>query len=130
MADLFDDQLDSSADVLAAALGDRFDALHRTSGRPIMIGDHDVMGFPPDLAPAEYQTRRGRAYAHFLGDALSTGYIVGYGKCMYFDRPGEPMARGLVEPDNRPRLDYVSVVSEANRQLLLRAYEAAEGAAP
>ena len=26
MADLFDDQLDSSADVLAAALGDRFDA--------------------------------------------------------------------------------------------------------
>ena len=49
---------------------------------------------------------------------------------MYFDRPGEPMARGLVEPDNRPRLDYVSVVSEANRQLLLRAYEAAEGAAP
>ena len=105
-------------------LRDTFDALHKTTGRPIMIGDHDVMGLKRGLEPAQYLVARGRAVPNYLEQALATGYIVGYGKCMYFDRPGESLPRGLVDANNAPRMEYLRIVSEANKRLLRKAYEA------
>jgi hypothetical protein len=102
-----------------------YNHLHVITGRPIMIGDHDVEGFSPEMGLVAYYKARASAVAKYKSDAFTTGYIVGYGKCQYFDRPGENLPRGLVDSANVIRTEYAWPIRESNEAELRKAYEAA-----
>lgn len=102
-----------------------FNHLHSITGRPIMIGDHDVEGFSPEMGLSAYYKARASAVAKYKSDAFTTGYIVGYGKCQYFDRPDEDIPRGLVDSTNVIRTEYAWPIRESNKVELRKAYDAA-----
>jgi hypothetical protein len=87
----------------------RFDAIHRLTGKPIVISDwnlsfptptHTVTMWPqfgtPDEAAAAYET--------YLRAAFSRPYLLGYFKCQYVDAvlPTGMLKQGLLESGQGP----------------------------
>lgn len=102
-----------------------FDNLNRLTKKPIMICDFDTPC--NDLKTADDSTyfhERAARSAAYTAKAFETGYIIGYGKCQYFDCFSYPRPRGIVNSDNSPRPAYIDVISPKNQENLQKAYEA------
>jgi hypothetical protein len=100
--------------------------IHAITGKPIMICDGDTCSKNQDinLARAERATKLGE----YIGSAFNTGYILGFGKCMYVDRAGS--SAGIVNSDNTPRRAYTDVITVKNKENLLNAFKCISNAKP
>lgn len=104
-----------------------FDRLHRLTGKPIIIADHQC-GFFDDQTPKtggwyQYANARDAAasYERFLRDAMSRPYIVGYFRCQYLTAYRAHIMRykqGLLRPDGTPYEDFVAHLMQINRDLI------------
>lgn len=104
-----------------------FDRLHKLTGKPIIIADHQC-GFFDQHTPKtggwfQYATadEAAASYDRFLRDAFAQPYIIGYFRCQYLTIYKEQLKRykqGLLRPDGTPFEDYVERLQETNRQIL------------
>lgn len=104
-----------------------FDRLHRITGKPIVIADHQC-GFFDRQTPKtggwfQYATAEEAAdsYDRFLSDAGARPYIIGYFRCQYLSIYKDQLKRykqGLLAPDGTPFEPYVNRLARANRELL------------
>ncbi len=107
--------------------GKEFDRLHRLTGKPMAIADHQC-GFFDDQTPKtggwhQYATVEEAAdsYARFLRDAFSRAYVVGYFRCQYLTSYKDHTRRfkqGLVRPDGTPYQDFVRRMERIHREIL------------
>ncbi|MBM3853480.1 MAG: hypothetical protein FJ399_10025 [Verrucomicrobia bacterium] len=84
------------------------------------LGDTCSLRPQIDEARAERANRLG----DYLASAFRTGYLLGFGKCQYVDRPGTNSTAGIVNADNTPRRAYTDIITVRNRENLLRAFRA------
>lgn len=104
-----------------------FDRLHRLTGKPIIIADHQC-GFFDDQTPKtggwhEYASAAEAAdsYDRFLRDALARPYIVGYFRCQYLTSYKDHTRRykqGLLRPDGTPFEDFVTRITKTHREVM------------
>jgi len=104
-----------------------FDRLHRLTGKPIVIADHQC-GFFDAQTPKtggwhQYPTAEEAAdsYDRFLHDACARPYIIGYFRCQYLTTYKDRLKRfkqGLLRPDGTPFEDYVTRLQETNRRII------------
>lgn len=104
-----------------------FDRLHRLTGKPIVIADHQT-GFFDDQTPKtggwfQYATAEEavESYARFLRDAFARPYIVGYFRCQYLTRYHDEARRfkqGLLRPDGTPYDAFVSHLQQTHQEVL------------
>lgn len=102
-----------------------FDRLHRLTGKPIMIADHQC-GFFDDQTPKtggwhQYPSAAEAAdsYERFLRDAFARPYIVGYFRCQYLSSYKDHIRRfkqGLLRPDGTPFEEFVRRLAQINRE--------------
>lgn len=104
-----------------------FEALHRRTGKPILIADHAIT-FPTATFPstlwhqAESQEEAGRLYRDFVTAAASKPWVLGYMRCQYISRYSSwrsLLKQGLVDVDDTPFEPLVSQVAAANAEALL-----------
>jgi hypothetical protein len=99
--------------------------LHRATGKPILIADHQV-AFPTAEHPRTIWTQRptekeaAAATEQFILAAIDKPYIIGYIRCQYRDAPGGPRGhrRGLLRVDGSPYADLLAAHLRANRQVI------------
>lgn len=104
-----------------------FDRLHRLTGKPIMIADHQC-GFFDDQTPKtggwhQYANAEEAAvsYERFLRDAFARPYVIGYFRCQYLTRYRDHTRRfkqGLLRPDGTPYEEFVTRLARINRAVL------------
>lgn len=104
-----------------------FDRLHRLTGKPIIIADHQC-GFFDDQTPKtggwhQYASAAEAAdsYDRFLRDALARPYVVGYFRCQYLTSYKEHTRRykqGLLRPDGTPFEDFVARLAKIHHEVL------------
>ncbi len=104
-----------------------FDRLHRLTGKPVIIADHQC-GFFDQQTPKtggwfQYATVEEAAASHdrFVRDAFARPYVVGYFRCQYLTIYKEHIKRhkqGLLRPDGTPFEDYVRAVAATNRAVV------------
>jgi hypothetical protein len=103
--------------------GKNLSEIHRITGKPIMICDHDSRDEKMRGADLRsFHHERAVGTGEFISEALATGYIIGCAKCQYFDCFSDP--KGIVNQDNTPRSQYVDVISQKNLENLQMAYDA------
>jgi hypothetical protein len=117
--------------------GELFDRLHRLTGKPILLCDHQCSFATPDYPKTMWQQLEseeavGQAYARFLERAFAKPYILGFHRCQYIDRfvPYQGVLKqGLLREDGRPYETLVNHVKDANREQMRRFAQglAAEG---
>ncbi len=96
--------------------------IHALTGKPIMICDGDTCSSRPQIDEA--RAERANRLGDYLASAFQTGYILGFGKCQYVDRPGTNSTAGIVNADNTPRRAYTDIITVRNRENLLQAFRA------
>lgn len=104
-----------------------FDRLHRLTGKPIVIADHQC-GFFDDQTPKTggwYQypsaAEAAASYERFLRDALARPYVIGYFRCQYLTAYRDHVRRfkqGLLRPDGAPYEDFVTRLAGSNRAVM------------
>ncbi|MDP3072597.1 MAG: hypothetical protein Q8N18_20050 [Opitutaceae bacterium] len=104
-----------------------FDRLHKLTGKPIIIADHQC-GFFEQHTPKtggwfQYATadEAAASYDHFLRNAFARPYLIGYFRCQYLTIYKDQLKRykqGLLRPDGTPFEDYVERMQETNRHIL------------
>lgn len=105
-----------------------FDRLHKLTGMPIVIADHQC-GFFDQQTPKtggwfQYATveEAAASYDRFLRDAFARPYIIGYFRCQYLTIYKEQQLKrykqGLLRPDGTPFEDYVAAVKKTNREIM------------
>lgn len=104
-----------------------FDRLHKLTGKPIVIADHQC-GFFDQQTPKtggwfQYATveEAASSYDRFLHDAFARPYIIGYFRCQYLTIYKEQLKRykqGLLRPDGTPFEAYVTAIAETNREIM------------
>ncbi|MBP7141327.1 MAG: hypothetical protein KBA71_05425 [Opitutaceae bacterium] len=104
-----------------------FDRLHRLTGKPIVIADHQT-GFFDDQTPKtggwfQYASasEASESYARFLHDAFARPYIVGYFRCQYLTRYHDEARRfkqGLIRPDGTPYGNFVEHLQNTHREVM------------
>lgn len=104
-----------------------FDRLHRLTGKPIVIADHQC-GFFDDQTPKtggwhQYANAAEAAvsYERFLRDAASRPYVIGYFRCQYLTRYRDHTRRfkqGLLRPDGTPYEEFVTRLDRINRAVM------------
>ena len=102
----------------------KYDALHRLTGKPIIISDwtlsyptpeHNVTMWPQFRTPAEAAT----AYEAYLRAAFGKPYFLGYFKCQYVDQPLPTgmLKQGLNLPDGSPREEFRALLRGIHQRL-------------
>lgn len=100
-------------------------AIHRLTGKPIVISDWNVSfktethartswpQFPNAAAAAE-------AYEKYLHAAFSQSFVLGYFKCGYLDKEKDQdvLKQGLVRTDGRPYEEFVSRLKALHARLI------------
>lgn len=104
-----------------------FDRLHRLTGKPIIIVDHQC-GFFDDQTPKtggwhQYATAEEAAdsYDQFLRDAFARPYLAGYFRCQYLTAYKDHTRRfkqGLLRPDGTPYQAFVTRLERTHREIL------------
>jgi hypothetical protein len=105
----------------------RFDALHRVTGKPIAICDHQV-SFRDPAHPVTLwhqfatQAEAADSYERFLRAAFARPYIVGYFRCQYWNQwmpaPRALLKQGLRQTDGQPYAEIVKHVTDINADVL------------
>ena len=95
--------------------------IHEITGKPIMIGDGDTCSKQPQIDEA--RAERANRLGDYIARAFQTGYILGFGKCQYVDRPNTNSTAGIVNTDNTPRRAYTDIITVRNRENLLEAFK-------
>jgi hypothetical protein len=107
---------------------ERLAALHASTGKPIMISDHNI-SFPTaehdrtlwHQAPS--RTDAADLYREFLLAAVETPFVLGYCKGQYISRHSawrDALVQGMLGEDGAPYEPYASMVAKANREALVR----------
>ena len=109
-----------------------FDRLHRLTGKPIVVVDHQC-GFFDQQTPKtggwhQYASAEEAAvsYDRFLRDAFARPYLVGYFRCQYLSIYKDQLKRykqGLLRPDGTPFEDYVTRLTQTNRDVIRQILE-------
>ncbi len=103
-----------------------FDKLHKLTGKPILIGDHQS-SFYTDAYPKTMwlqlpdEAAAAEAYARYLHDAFAKPYLIGYHRCQYIDRFDTRLGvlkQGLLREDQSPYEVLVEAVRRTNRAVL------------
>jgi len=104
-----------------------FDRLHRLTGKPVIIADHQC-GFFDQQTPKtggwfQYATvgEASASYDRFLRDAFARPYVIGYFRCQYLTIYKDHIKRykqGLLRPDGTPFEEFVSRLSTINHEVL------------
>jgi hypothetical protein len=107
--------------------GEAFDRLHKLTGKPIIICDHQCGFFDPATPQTgtwfQYASAEEAAasYDRFLRDAFAKPYIIGYFRCQLLSR-WMPKVRqykqGLLRPDGTPFQEYVPRITRTNQAVL------------
>lgn len=110
-----------------------FDRLHRLTGKPIVVADHQC-GFFDDQTPKtggwhQYANAAEAAdsYDRFLHAAFARPYVIGYFRCQYLTSYKDHTRRykqGLLRQDGTPYEEFLARLIQTNREIL-RAYAAA-----
>lgn len=102
-----------------------FDGLHKTYGKPIVIGDHQFSFATPQHPKTmwfQYPTasEAAAAYGAFLRFAANRPYIVGYNRCQIKDAvlPGGMLKQGILQQNGEPYPEYSAQVTAINGQFL------------
>jgi hypothetical protein len=103
----------------------RFDAIHRLTGKPIVISDWNLSFPTPQYAKTmwpQFQTPEAaaEAYEAYLQAAFSRPYMLGYFKCQYVDAvlPGGILKQGLLVSRAGPaRAEFADKLQEIHRRL-------------
>lgn len=104
-----------------------FDRLHRLTGKPVIIADHQCGFFDPQTPKTggwfQYATAEEAAasYDRFVRDAFARPYLIGYFRCQYLTIYKEQLKRykqGLLRPDGVPFEAYVTAVAKTNREVM------------
>ena len=109
--------------------GEAYDRLHRLTGKPIWICDHQIAYPHPEFDDTQWVTARTAKEAlnltrRFMEEAFSKPYLIGYGRCQTIDWPrpmpdGETwVKRGLYSTMGEPYSDYNQRIRELYRHLL------------
>jgi len=106
---------------------DEFARLHRLTGKPIVIADHQT-GFFDDQTPKTggwYQyasvDEAADSQDRFLRDTFAQGYVVGYFRCQYLTRYHDEARRfkqGLLRPDGTPFQAFVERMQHTYKEVL------------
>jgi len=104
---------------------EKFDALHKLTGKPILISDWNV-SFKTEAHPVTMwpqfptQAAAAEAYEKYLRDAFAKPYILGYFKCQYVDQvlPTGMLKQGLHQADGKTYEEFARRVAEIHRGLL------------
>lgn len=104
-----------------------FDRLHKLTGKPIIIADHQC-GFFDQQTPKtggwfQYATveEATTSYDRFLREAFAQPYIIGYFRCQYLSIYRNELIRykqGLLRPDGTPFEELVTRIARINREIL------------
>jgi hypothetical protein len=103
-----------------------FDDLHRLTGKPILIGDHQF-SFRTEAYPTtmwrQFPTAADAARAHeaYCLAAAARPYLVGYMRCQYrsvYDPDRKLLKQGLLRTDGEPYPDYPELIARTNRRVL------------
>ncbi len=101
-----------------------FDRLHRLTGKPVIIADHQCGFFDPETPKTggwfQYATvgEAAASYDRFLRDAFARPYVIGYFRCQYLTIYKDNIKRhkqGLLRPDGTPFEDYVRKIATTHR---------------
>lgn len=113
-----------------AAVFDReaFDRLHRQTGKPVNVCDHQVSFFTEEYPKTMWkqvpsEEAAGKAYARYLEAAFAAPYVVGYHRCQYinrFDSRVGLLKQGLLREDERPYAVLTEHVRRANLEVQRR----------
>jgi hypothetical protein len=103
-----------------------FDRLHKKTGKPILLCDHQSSFATTDYPKTMWQQLEseeavGKAYAQYLKDAFTKPYIIGYHRCQYIDRcdaHSGVLKQGMIREDGTPYKTLMKYVLEANEQAL------------
>ncbi len=116
-----------------------FDRLHRLTGKPIIIADHQC-GFFDQHTPKtggwfQYATagEAAASYDRFVRQAFARPYLIGYFRCQYLTVYKDHIKRykqGLLRPDGRPFEEYVRSIATTNREVLRATYSTWAAPAP
>ncbi len=108
--------------------GDFFDRLHKQTGKPILLCDHQCSFATPEYSKTmwkqlESEEAVGKAYQRYVLDAVERPYILGYHRCQYIDRfaahPGV-LKQGLLRHDETPYETLVEYTREGNAEAIER----------
>jgi hypothetical protein len=103
-----------------------FDALHASTGKPILICDHAV-NFPTEDYPETVWPQRSDekdaalAYKDYLRALFECPYIIGYHRCQYIDRPvpgASLLKQGLLHANETPYDTLIAQIRQTNREIL------------
>ncbi len=107
---------------LAAIIND-LRALHRLSGKPVLLSEFSVRARDSKLPNTkgggvlvDTQRQRGEWYQQFVGELVLEPYIVGYHWFRWLDEPkqgrfdGEDSNVGLVDAQNNPYKDFIELI--------------------
>ena len=99
--------------------------LHRETGKPVMICDHQFSFNTPEHSNVMWNTLPdvasvGRAHARYLDRAFRAPYLIGYNRCQYIDRfkaSQKILKQGLLQVDGTPYQELVDGVQKNNWHL-------------
>jgi len=104
---------------------EKYDAVHRITGKPIVISDwtlsyptpeHSVTMWQQLPTPAEAAV----TYEAYLHGVFSLPYFLGYFKCQYMDQPLPTgmLKQGLLKPDGTPYAEFPRLLSGIHQRLI------------
>lgn len=102
---------------------ERLAALHRLSGKPLLICDHQCSFFTEATPRTLWyqfpdQVAAGRHYRDYLAQCRATPFLFGYLRCMYVGRAMSDgcWKQGLLDPRGELHEPFVSMVATTNRR--------------
>lgn len=104
-----------------------FDRLHRLTGKPVIIADHQCGFFDPQTPKTggwfQYATvdEAAASYDRFVRNAFARPYVIGYFRCQYLTIYKDHIKRhkqGLLRPDGTPFEGYVRKMATTNHAVL------------
>ncbi len=99
--------------------------LHRRTGKPVMICDHQSSFTTPEHPKVMWRTLPdvssvAKAHASYLEQGFATPFLIGYSRCQYIDRykGGQKLLKqGLLQVDGKPYEALVDSVRKNNWRL-------------
>lgn|GEM_PF-318050 len=116
-----------------------FDRLHRLTGKPVIIADHQCGFFDPQTPKTggwfQYATveEATASYDRFVRDAFARPYVIGYFRCQYLTIYKDHIKRykqGLLRPDGTPFEECVRGIATTNRAVWRELHAAWSASAP